>query len=61
MQMVSIDKEITNPTVTYQREKGDKSAQGWSPLNNVNKNFNIFKVEESDMPFYANLQVKGFT
>jgi hypothetical protein len=51
MQMVSFNKEITNPTIMDQREKKGKSAQGQSPLNNVNENLNIFKVEESDMPF----------
>jgi hypothetical protein len=50
MQMVSFDKKIINPTVMDQRKKGGKSAQGQSPLNNVNENLNIFKVE-SDMPF----------
>jgi hypothetical protein len=49
--MVSLDKEIINPTIMDQKEKGGRSAQGWSPLNNVNQNLNIFKVEESDMPF----------
>jgi hypothetical protein len=51
MQMVSFHKEITNPTIIDQSEKGGRSAQGWSPPNNVNENFNIFKVEDSDMPF----------
>ncbi len=49
--MVSFDKEITNPIMMDQREKGGKSVQGWSPLNNVHDNLNIFKMEESDMPF----------
>ncbi len=29
--MVPFDLDVINPTITDQREKGGKSAQGWSP------------------------------
>jgi hypothetical protein len=38
----------------------DQNAQERSPLSNMNKNIEIFKMGENDMPFYTNLQVGIF-
>jgi hypothetical protein len=33
------------------KERGNRITQGWSPINNVDENVDIFKVGENDMPF----------
>jgi hypothetical protein len=42
--MVSFDREAINPIIKSKGKKGDRSAQGWSPRNNVNENVDISKV-----------------
>ncbi len=42
-----------------QKEKRWPKCQGSSPKNNINENVDIFKVGDSDMPFWVNLQMKG--
>ncbi len=37
--------------IVGQKKKIGRSAQGWLALSNVNKDVDIFKVGESDMPF----------
>jgi hypothetical protein len=49
--LVSFDRKVTNPTIMDQREKKGMNAQGQSPLSNVNKDVDISKMGESDMPF----------
>jgi hypothetical protein len=49
--LVSFDRKVINPTITDQREKKGMNAQGQSPLSNVNKDVDISKMGESDMPF----------
>jgi hypothetical protein len=48
---VSFDWKVTNPTITDERGKKNINAQGQSPLSNVNKDVDISKVGENDMPF----------
>jgi hypothetical protein len=57
--MVSFYQEIINPTMGSS-EKGNKSAQEQSPLSNINKNVDISKMGENDMPFQVDLQVGIF-
>jgi hypothetical protein len=42
--MVFFDREVTNPITKSKGKKGDRSAQGWSPRNNVNEDVDILKV-----------------
>ncbi len=57
--MGSFDREIIDLVISLKEKKWWK-CQGQSPHNNINKDIDISKMGESDMPFESDLQVWGF-